>query len=114
MCTNLRNIDSILLIYPCNPNIQDIIKKLDNTEPSTEFKHEFEINKSLPLRDIVLIRNNNKLNFRLYHEATSKNDLINHKILPQKIFNSQNLGQKLNALKNISTFSLSKLFQPQC
>lgn len=88
--------------------ILDIIKKLGKTELTIEFKQEFEINKSRPFRDILLISNSNKLNFRLYREATNKIDLINHKILPQKIFNSENLGEKLNILKNISTFSLSK------
>lgn len=84
--TYFRYIDEVL-IYPHNENLLDIIKKLNKVEPTIELTHALEIDKSLPFFDIFLIRNNNKIDFKMYCKSINKkkkiNDLIQFCSLPQ-------------------------------
>ena len=48
--------------------------RLDKIEPSLKFTHELETNNSLPFLHNLLIRNNDKLKFKLFHKSTCKND----------------------------------------
>ena len=71
-----RYIDDILFIYPQDLDLNSITDKLNNVEPSLKFTHELEYNCTLPFLDILLIRNINKLEFKVYRKTTSKNDHI--------------------------------------
>ena len=67
-------IDDILIIYPKEHNIPQIIQKLSQVEPSINFTSRLEKNDSLPFLNILLINNNNKLEFKVYHKINNKND----------------------------------------
>ena len=71
-----RYIDDILFIYPQDLDSNSITDKLNNVEPSLKFTHELEYNFTLPFLDILLIRNINKLEFKVYRKTTCKNDHI--------------------------------------
>ena len=83
-----KYINNILIVYPKEHNIPQIVQKLNQVEPSINFKYKLEKNNSLPLLDILLINNNNKLEFKVSHKINNKNDYIyfysNH-ILPNDI-----------------------------
>ena len=68
-----RYIDDILIIYPKEHSIPQIVQKLIQVEPSINFKYELEKNNSLLFLDILLINNNNKLEFKVYHKINNKN-----------------------------------------
>ena len=71
-----RYIDNILIIYPKEHNIPSIIQKLNQVDPNITFTYEPEKNSSLPYQDILLINNNNKLGFKVYHKINNENDYI--------------------------------------
>ena len=71
-----RYIDDILLIYLQDLDLYSITNWLNNVEPSTKFTYEIESNSTLPFLDILLIRNINKLEFKVYRKPTCKNDQI--------------------------------------
>ena len=72
----IRYIDDILLIYPQDLDLHSITDRLNNVEPSIKFTYELEYNSTLPFLDILLIRNINKLEFKIYRKSTCKNDHI--------------------------------------
>ena len=61
-----RYIDDILLIYAQDLDLHRITDRLNNVEPSIKFTYELESNSTLPFLDIILIRNINKLEFKVY------------------------------------------------
>ena len=69
-----RYIDNILLIHPQDLDLHSITDRLNNVEPSIKFTYEVESNSTLPFPDILLIRNINKQEFKVYHKPTCKND----------------------------------------
>ena len=70
-----RYIDDIL-IYPQDLDLHSITDRLNNVEPSIKFTYELEYNYTLPFLDILLIRNINKLEFKVYRKPTCKNGHI--------------------------------------
>ena len=50
----------------------------NNTEPTTDLTF-WENHKTFPFLDILLMNNNNKLEFKVCHNSTNKNDHINSK-----------------------------------
>lgn len=54
--------DPLVILYPLDTDLL-VIMKLNMVERITEFAYEFEINNSLSFRDMLLIRNNDKLDF---------------------------------------------------
>ena len=71
-----RYIDDILLIYPQDLDFHSITDRLNNVEPSIKFTYQLGSNNALPFLDILLIRDINKLEFKVYHKPTCKNDHI--------------------------------------
>ena len=71
-----RYINNILLIYPQDLSLHSITDRLNNVEPSIKFTYELEYNSTLPFLDILLIRNINKLEFKVYRKPTCKNNHI--------------------------------------
>ena len=72
-----RYTDDILLIYPQDLDLHSITVRLNNEELSTiKFTYELESNNKLTFLDIILIRNVNKLKFKVYRKSTCKNDHI--------------------------------------
>ena len=63
-------------IYPHDLNLHSITDKLNNVEPSLKFTYELEYNYTLPFLDILLIKNINNLEFKVYRKPTCKNDHI--------------------------------------
>ena len=70
----IRYINNIQLIYPQDLDLHSITDRLNNVEPSIKFTFELEFNSTLPFLDILLIRNINKQEFKVYHKPTCKND----------------------------------------
>ena len=71
-----RYIDDILLIYPHDLDLHSISDRLNHVEPSMKFTYELKSNSTLPFMDILLIRNINKQEFKVYCKPISKNDHI--------------------------------------
>ena len=71
-----RYIDDIQLIYPQSLDLHNITDRLNNVEPSIKFTCELAYNSTLPFLDILLMRNINKLEFKVYRKPTCKNDQI--------------------------------------
>ena len=69
-----RYIDDILLIYPQDLDLHSITDRLNNVE-RIKFTYELEYN-TLPFLDILLIRNINKQECKVYRKPTCKNDHI--------------------------------------
>ncbi len=71
-----RYIADILVIYPPKHSITSIILKLNKVEPSIIFTYELEKDNSLPFLDILIKNDDNKLEFKVHHKITKKNDYI--------------------------------------
>ena len=71
-----RYIGHILIIYPKEHNIPQILQKLNQIEPSINFTYQLEKSNSLPFLENLVINNNNKLEFNVYHKINNKNDNI--------------------------------------
>ena len=69
-----KYIDDILLIYPQDLDLHSIIYRLNNVEPSVKYTYELESNNTLPFLDILIIRNINKLEYKVYRKPTCKNE----------------------------------------
>ena len=68
--------DNILLIYPQDLDLHGITDWLNNVKLSIKFTYELKYNSTLPFLDNLLIRNINKLEFKVYRKPTYKNDYI--------------------------------------
>ena len=79
-----RYIDDILLIYLQYLDLHSITDRLNNVEPSIKFTYELENNSTLPYLDISLIRNINKLEFKVYRKPIGKNNSIIFLFTPQQ------------------------------
>ena len=71
-----RYIDAISLIYPQDIDLNCITDRRDDVESSIKFTCEFESNNTQLFSGVLLIRNDDKLEFRVYRKATCKNDYI--------------------------------------
>jgi hypothetical protein len=68
-----RYVDDIFAIVPDNINVQMFLQKLNSLAPSINFKIETEKEKCLPFLDTLIIKNENKLNFKVYRKPTHSN-----------------------------------------
>ena len=73
--TYFRYIDDILIFLPQNIKIKNITEKLNNTELSINFTHEKESNNTIPFYDILLIKSQNNLTFKVYRQPINKKGL---------------------------------------
>ena len=105
-----RYIDNILLIYPQDLDLHSITDRLNNVKPSKKFKYELEYNSTLPFLDILLIRNINKLELKVYCKPTSKNDHIHFYSHHNNIKRGIIIGFYLRALRICSLKYLNDEF----
>ena len=107
-----RYINDILIIYPKEYNIPQIVQNLNQVEPSINFTYKLEKNNSLLFLDILQIKNNNKFKFRVYYKLNNKNDYIhfysNHS---DKTKSGILIGFFLRALRICSPKFLNKEFE---
>lgn len=87
-----RYVDDIFVILKQN-QVDLVLSKLNSTNMNIEFTHEVEMNNCLPFLDILIQRNNNKLDFSVYRKPTSTKRFIpssSHHCFQQKMsaFNS--------------------------
>ena len=73
-----RYIDDALLIYPTHADIETIVTKLNNIEPSISFTYVCESNQTLPYLDINLHRTENSLERSVYRKTTNKYDHLHY------------------------------------
>ena len=74
--TYLRYIDNILIFQPQNIKIEEIAEKLNNDEPSINFTYEKESNNTIQFLEILIIKSQNSLTFKVYRKPTNRNDYI--------------------------------------
>ena len=74
--TYFRYIDHILIFRPQSIKIEELAKKLNNVEPSTNFTHEKESNNIIPFLEILIIKSQNVLTCKVYRKPTNKTDYI--------------------------------------
>ena len=84
-----RYIDDILHIYPQNLDLHSITKRLNNVEPSIKFTYELESNITLPFLDILLVRNINELEFKVYPPVKMTTYIFIHTTTTPKEVSSQ-------------------------
>ena len=65
-----------IFIYPQDLDLHNITDRLNHVERSIKFRYELESNNTQPFLDILLVRNINKLEFKVYRKPTRKNDNI--------------------------------------
>ena len=75
-CTYFRYIDDILIFLPQNIKIEKIAEKLNNIQPTIIFTFEKESNNTIPFLDILIIKSQNALTFKVYRKPTNRNDYI--------------------------------------
>ena len=74
--TYFRYIEDILIFLPQNIKIEEIAQKLNNVVPSINITYEKESNNTIPFLDIVIIKSQNSLTFKIYCKPTNKNNYI--------------------------------------
>ena len=74
--TYFRCIDDMLIFLPQNIKIKEIAEKLNNVEPSTKFPYEKGSNNTIRFLDILIIKSQNALTFKVYRKLTNKKDYI--------------------------------------
>ena len=72
----LRYIDDALLIYPRHVNLENLVARLNDIEPSINFTYECESNATLAYLDVLLHRTGNTLQRSVFRKPTNKNDHI--------------------------------------
>ena len=100
--TYFRYIDDILIFRLQNIKIEKNAEKLNNVEPSINFTYEKESNNTITFLDILIIKSQNVLNFKVYCKATNKNDNYSFLLLPQP----QNQNRPYNWLLSKSTWNI--------
>ena len=104
-----RYIDDALFIYPQNTNLPDLIRRLNDIEPTINFTNEKELNNCLPYLDIMIHRSTPHLSFEVFRKPTYKNDLINfHSQHSNHVKTGMIIGSYLRALRICSDEYLSK------
>ena len=104
-----RYIDDALFIYPRNVNLPNLIRRLNDIEPTINFTFEKEQNNCLPFLDIMIHNSTPHLSFEVYRKPTFKNDLINfHSQHSNHIKSGMIIGLYLRALRICSEEYLSK------
>ena len=107
-----RYIDDILIFLPENTKIEHIKNKLNTVEPSIKFTHETENNNSIPFLDILIIKSNDNLTFKVHRKTTHKNDYIHfYSHHDNKIKTGMIIGFFLRALRICSSQYLKEEFQ---
>ena len=74
--TYFRYIEDMPNFPPQNIKIKEIAEKLNNVDPSINFTHEKESNNPIPFPDILIIKSQNSLTFKVCRKPTNKNDHI--------------------------------------
>ena len=74
--TYFRYIDDALIIYPRQTNLENLVTRLNDVEPTIKFTHEDENDDTLPFLDVRLHRTENKLKFSVFRKITNKDDHI--------------------------------------
>ena len=73
--TYLKYIDDILIFLSQNIKIEEIAEKLKKYW-TLNFTYDKESNNTIPLLDILIIKSQNSLTFKVYRKPTNKNDYI--------------------------------------
>ena len=73
---NFCYLNAIWLIYSRNNDETKITDRLNHIEAPIDFTYELENENILLFSDILLMNNNNKLEFKVHHKSTNKNEQI--------------------------------------
>ena len=74
--TYFRYINDVLIFLLQNIKIEEIAEKFNNVESSINFIYEKESNNTISFLDILIIKSQNNLTFKVYCKPTNKNDYI--------------------------------------
>merc|ERR1711942_318289 len=89
---------------PSHLNIPNLVKNLNDVEPSIKFTFELENNNSLPFLDILIHKHDTGLLYSVYRKPTNKDDFIHffshHN---SRIKSSIVIGSYLRALRNLQS-----------
>ena len=110
--TYFRYIVDILIFLSQNIKIEEIVEKLNNDEPSINFTNEKESNNIIPFLDILIIKSQNVLTFKVYRKPRDKNDYIHfYSHINNKIKTGLIIGFFLRALRICSPQHLDEKFK---
>ena len=74
--TYFRYIENIHIFLPESTKLENIVEKLNNVEHSINFTNEKEANNTVPFLDILLIKSENNLTFKVFRKPSNKNNNI--------------------------------------
>lgn len=120
--TWLRYVDDIFAVFDRKENLNDFVNKLNSIYPSIKFTYEVENDKKISFLDVLILRNNEKLEFDIYRKPTHTNRFItqdSHHPPEQKrsAFNSmiyrllntplsqENYNKEINYIKNVAKYN---------
>jgi hypothetical protein len=76
----IKYVDDLLCVYEKDKiNAESFLETLNSIEPKIQFTLEEESNQKLPYLDILIERNTQKLNTKVYRKPTDKGILLNYK-----------------------------------
>ena len=96
-----RYVDDIFAIVNKSFDINAFMNKINNVYPSIKFTFELEIENKLPFLDLLLIRNETKINFGIYRKPTHINSYIHNDSCSPKLHKLSAFNSLLYRLENI-------------
>ena len=94
------------------PAISGFAEKLNNFEPFINFTHEKESNNTMPSLDILIIKSQNSLTFKVHSKPTNRNDYIHfYSHCNKRIKTGLIIGFYLRALRIYSPQYLNEEFE---
>ena len=73
----VRYVDDCFAIFKFDHNLDEILDELNSLVPSIKFTIEKEENGCIAFLDVMVIKENNSIKFKVYRKATNNNHIIN-------------------------------------
>src|SRR5215469_120300 len=71
-----RYVDDIFAVLPVDLDLEFILQRLNDCVPEIKFTLELEVNGCLPFLDVLLIRNNDRLSFKIFRKPTHTDSYV--------------------------------------
>ena len=72
----MRYIDDVIVVTPEETDLDEKLARLNEIDMNIQFTIEVENERKLPFLDMLIIRSEDKLKFKVYRKQTNKEDLI--------------------------------------
>ena len=72
----MRYVDDVIVIIPENTDLDEKLARLNEVDSKIQFTIEREADMSLPFLDLLIMRTEDGLKFKVYRKKTNKEDYI--------------------------------------